>query len=114
MELLNLEELHVFACTLSISAGEYLRDQALLRAQRGPAEAYDLELSIKENAADLVTKADMHAERMISDAIRQRYPEHKCVSFGLWLRCDGSSSAYSQDHWRRELFCWRREAVPFR
>lgn len=79
MEGHNLPELHAFACHLAIEAGSYLRDQALLRTARNPAngEHYDLELEIKENAADLVTKADMHAERMISDAIRERYPEHK-------------------------------------
>jgi myo-inositol-1(or 4)-monophosphatase len=34
---------------------------------------------IKENAADLVTKADLHAEQMISNAIRERYPEHQII-----------------------------------
>lgn len=77
---LDLTELHKFAATLAIDAGSYLRDQALLRAQRGPAQAYNLELTIKENAADLVTKADMHAEQMISNAIRERYPDHKSVN----------------------------------
>ena len=108
MDSLDLPELHRFAAHLSIDAGSYLRDQALARASRTPSggKAYDLELEIKENAADLVTKvstrtsllsscstragcdraeltarattqADMHAEAMISDAIRERYPDHK-------------------------------------
>jgi myo-inositol-1(or 4)-monophosphatase len=80
MDSLNLPELHTFACTLAIDAGSYLRDQALARASRSSSSAYDLELTIKENAADLVTKADMHAEAMISDAIRKMYPGHKSVT----------------------------------
>lgn len=72
---LDLMEIHRFAAQLSIEAGSYLRDQALARASR--SHTYDLELVIKENAADLVTKADMHAEAMISDAIRERFPGHK-------------------------------------
>lgn len=74
--------LHAFAATLAIEAGSYLRDQALSRAYPSSvpgAAAYDLEMTIKENAADLVTKADLHAERMISEAIRERYPDHQII-----------------------------------
>ena len=49
---LDLTEIHTFACQLAIDAGSYLRDQALARASRARgAAAYDLELTIKENAA---------------------------------------------------------------
>lgn len=57
MDSLDLPSLHRFAAHLSIDAGAYLRDQALQRASRHPGSGhYDLELEIKENAADLVTK----------------------------------------------------------
>ncbi|GAA6060632.1 hypothetical protein JCM10212_006383 [Sporobolomyces blumeae] len=74
----DYSELHVFAATLAIQAGSYLRDQALARTQ-GAGAAFDESISIKENAADLVTHADMHAEQIISDAIRERYPDHKII-----------------------------------
>lgn len=49
---IDLVEIHTFACQLAIEAGSYLRDQALARASRARgAAAYDLELTIKENAA---------------------------------------------------------------
>ncbi|KAK4700417.1 hypothetical protein P7C70_g5831, partial [Phenoliferia sp. Uapishka_3] len=80
MARLDLAELHTFACQLSIDAGSYLRDQALARASRARgAVKTDLELTIKENAADLVTQADLHAEAMIMGAIRERYPQHKII-----------------------------------
>lgn len=47
-EPLDLDYIHRFAAKLAIEAGSYLRDQALARAS---AQSYDLELSIKENAA---------------------------------------------------------------
>lgn len=84
MDGLDFDELHRFAAHLAITAGVYLREQALLRAKlsrpssdAAPQEHYDLELSIKENDADIVTKADKHAEEIISDAIRTRFPAHR-------------------------------------
>ncbi|SCV67187.1 BQ2448_5833 [Microbotryum intermedium] len=74
---IDLDEVHRFASHLAILAGVYLGDQALQRASRQSGAHYDLELTIKENAADLVTKADKHAEEMISTAILQKYPQHK-------------------------------------
>ncbi|GAA5917075.1 hypothetical protein JCM5296_000012 [Sporobolomyces johnsonii] len=77
---LDLAAIHTFAATLAIRAGSYLRDQALQRTQAGGGGgAFDDSISIKENAADLVTHADMHAEKMISEAIKERYPEHKII-----------------------------------
>ncbi|SCZ96398.1 BZ3500_MvSof-1268-A1-R1_Chr8-2g10167 [Microbotryum saponariae] len=76
---IDLDEMHRFASHLAILAGVYLRDQALQRASRQSGAYYDLELTIKENAADLVTKADKHAEDMISTAILQKYPNHKII-----------------------------------
>jgi myo-inositol-1(or 4)-monophosphatase len=72
----DLPSLHAFAAHLAILAGSYLRDQALSRTQGG-GRSFDESITIKENAADLVTHADMHAEQLISDAIRDKYPEHK-------------------------------------
>jgi len=72
---LDLSALHAFAAQMSIMAGSYLRDQALARTQG--ARSFDESITIKENAADLVTHADMHAEQIISDAIREKYPDHK-------------------------------------
>ncbi|GAA5941435.1 inositol monophosphatase family protein [Sporobolomyces koalae] len=74
---IDLTELHRFAAQIAIQAGSYLRDQALQRTQGG--RTFDESISIKENAADLVTHADMHAEQLISDAIRQHYPGHKII-----------------------------------
>ncbi|GAA5915158.1 inositol monophosphatase family protein [Sporobolomyces salmoneus] len=74
---LDLSTLHAFAAKLAIEAGSYLRDQALQRTQGG--RTFDESISIKENAADLVTHADMHAEQLISDAIRKEYPDHKII-----------------------------------
>lgn len=80
-EILDLATLHHFAASLSILAGSYLRDQALARTFAGGAStALGESIEIKENAADLVTKADMHSEMLISDAIRERFPGHKYVS----------------------------------
>jgi len=72
---LDFSELHSFSAHLAILAGSYLREQALARTQG--ARSFDESITIKENAADLVTHADMHAEQLISDAIREKYPEHK-------------------------------------
>jgi hypothetical protein len=79
MEGLELQELHSFAATLAIDAGSYLREQALARASRNPANGqhYDLELEIKENSSDLLTKVDLHCEALISGAIQKRFPDHK-------------------------------------
>ncbi|GAA5833181.1 hypothetical protein JCM5353_009051 [Sporobolomyces roseus] len=74
---LDLSALHAFAAQMSIMAGSYLRDQALARTQG--ARSFDESITIKENAADLVTHADMHAEQIISDAIREKYPDHKII-----------------------------------
>lgn len=79
MDTLDLNSLHVFAATLAIQAGSYLRDEALARMSRSAPGHFDASIAIKENAADLVTKADMHAEQMISNAIRKAYPSHKII-----------------------------------
>ncbi|GAA6009399.1 hypothetical protein JCM10207_003764 [Rhodosporidiobolus poonsookiae] len=77
---LDLAELHRFAADIAIRAGSYLRDQALARTFAGGAStALGESIQIKENAADLVTRADMHSEQMISGAIRERYPGHKII-----------------------------------
>lgn len=78
---LDLSELHRFAAEAAILAGSYLRDSALARTTAGGASTtlHD-SIQIKENAADIVTKADMHAEELISGMIRERYPGHKSVA----------------------------------
>lgn len=76
---LDLTALHAFAAQLAIEAGSYLREQAISRAYPSAGPAYDLEMVIKENAADLVTKADLHAEQLITSAIKERYPEHQII-----------------------------------
>ncbi|GAA5988597.1 hypothetical protein JCM10908_003635 [Rhodotorula pacifica] len=77
---LDLAELHRFAAEAAILAGSYLRDSALARTTAGGAStALHDSIQIKENAADIVTKADMHAEELISGMIRQRYPDHKII-----------------------------------
>ena len=78
---IDLSELHRFAAEAAILAGSYLRDSALARTTAGGASTtlHD-SIQIKENAADIVTKADMHAEELISGMIRERYPGHKSVS----------------------------------
>ncbi|GAA6003954.1 inositol monophosphatase family protein [Rhodotorula paludigena] len=80
MDQLDLAEVHRFAARIAIEAGSYLRDQALARTQAGGAStALGDSIQIKENAADLVTKADMHSEHLISSAIRERFPGHKII-----------------------------------
>ncbi|KAI5474892.1 hypothetical protein MNV49_002314 [Pseudohyphozyma bogoriensis] len=78
---LDLDEIHRFACSIAIEAGSYLRDVTLARAGFGGTEDEDVLLGTaeKENAADIVTKADVEAERIISDAIRERYPGHQII-----------------------------------
>ncbi|GAA5872384.1 hypothetical protein JCM3774_004506 [Rhodotorula dairenensis] len=77
---LDLAELHRFAATAAVLAGAYLRDSALARTTAGGAStALHDSIQIKENAADIVTKADMHAEELISGMIRERYPDHKII-----------------------------------
>lgn len=78
---LNLEEIHTFAAQLAIEAGSFLWEQALERASASSSNEYDIGLAIKENAADLVTKADRHAELLISNAIARRFPSHKYLIF---------------------------------
>ncbi|KAK4047807.1 hypothetical protein OIV83_005149 [Microbotryomycetes sp. JL201] len=77
MDTLDLYELHRFAASIAIRAGSYLRDEALARMSRTRPAHFDATIAIKENAADLVTRADTHAEQLISDAIRETYPTHK-------------------------------------
>ncbi|BGP44091.1 hypothetical protein JCM10450v2_008308 [Rhodotorula kratochvilovae] len=80
LDAFDLAELHRFAADISIQAGSYLRDQQLARTRAGGASVHlDESIQIKENAADLVTKADMHSEELISNAIRERYPDHKII-----------------------------------
>ncbi|BGO96314.1 hypothetical protein NBRC10512_000352 [Rhodotorula toruloides] len=77
---LDVAELHRFAAEAAILAGSYLRDQALLRTQAGGAStSLDDSIQIKENAADIVTKADTHSEQMITGLIKERYPDHKII-----------------------------------
>ncbi|GAA6021500.1 hypothetical protein JCM8202_006398 [Rhodotorula sphaerocarpa] len=77
---LDLAELHRFAAEAAIRAGSYLRDSALARTAAGGAgTSFDESISIKENAADLVTKADTHSEELISRLIKERYPDHKII-----------------------------------
>ena len=112
---LDLAELHRFAAEAAILAGSYLRDSALARTTAGGASTtlHD-SIQIKENAADIVTKADMHAEELISGMIRERYPGHKSVSGRL---CSGQGEAKltrkgKQDHRRGELLCRAGQALP--
>ncbi|KAM0787160.1 hypothetical protein ACM66B_006410 [Microbotryomycetes sp. NB124-2] len=79
MDSLDMDELHRFAASVAIKAGSYLRDEALARMSRSRPAHFESTIAIKENAADLVTRADMHAEQLISDAIRQAYPAHKII-----------------------------------
>ena len=82
----DLHELHRFAADLACQAGAYLRDQQLARTRAGGASGHlDRSIEIKENAADIVTHADMHSEQLITSAIQQRYPSHKCVASRLVL-----------------------------
>jgi len=82
----DLDELHRFAADLACQAGAYLRDQQLARTRAGGASGHlDRSIEIKENAADIVTHADMHSEQLITSAIQQRYPSHKCVASRLVL-----------------------------
>ncbi|GAA5897606.1 hypothetical protein JCM8208_000208 [Rhodotorula glutinis] len=76
----DLDELHRFAADLACQAGAYLRDQQLARTRAGGASgSLDRSIEIKENAADIVTHADMHSEQLITNAIRERYPGHKII-----------------------------------
>ncbi|GAA6030612.1 hypothetical protein JCM8097_006236 [Rhodosporidiobolus ruineniae] len=77
---LDLPTLHRFACELAVTAGSYLRDQAIARTYAGGAStAFGDSIQIKENATDLVTRADKHSEEMISGMIKERYPTHKII-----------------------------------
>ncbi|KPV72852.1 uncharacterized protein RHOBADRAFT_29523 [Rhodotorula graminis WP1] len=76
----DLDELHRFAADIACEAGAYLRDQQLARTRAGGASGHlDRSIEIKENAADIVTHADMHSEQLITNAIKQRYPTHKII-----------------------------------
>lgn len=92
----DLEAIHDFATSLCMRAGSALRANALHRAQSGylsassagvgPSRATDaavadtLNIQDKDSNVDIVTDVDIAVEKLILDAIRERWPEHKLLA----------------------------------
>ena len=63
MEAIDLQEVHDFLVDLAHKAGETITN--------AKPKAHDT----KKNSADLVTKTDQAVEKMVSTALKQKYPD---------------------------------------
>lgn len=66
----SLKDIHDFACDLAKQAGQLIADK---RAQGNLAENY-------KGQHELVTDADIAADKMIIEAIQARFPDHRLMS----------------------------------
>lgn len=127
----DLLQAHDFCVSIAIRAGAYLRGQAASRAGLTGQPAAMLSATIKMSSVDIVTEADMEvgmmfwlhteaqlnlsrqSERMISEAIRERYPDHQWAENDRpgWLEETSVDALHCQNHWRGKLLCWSREKI---
>ncbi|KAI3340115.1 inositol monophosphatase [Ustulina deusta] len=73
----ELGEIYDFAVQLGKDAGRLLMDFA--RARWGDQGSGEQLFSEKDNAVDIVTKADEDVEAFIMSSIEQKYPSHKFI-----------------------------------
>lgn len=84
---LDLQEVLDFAISLSKQAGEAIVQGSETRFKN--ATGFDE----KKNTADLVTETDQNTEKLVCEAIKDKYPDHKyvgCVPHPTpmyWLTC---------------------------
>lgn len=90
---LNLEELHDFATSLALRAGDALRQAAFARTQRGGAALHASQKA--GGSTDIVTQVDEDIEALIVAAIRERYPKHDIIAEESYST--GGSAAFSID-----------------
>ncbi|KIY64163.1 hypothetical protein CYLTODRAFT_381225 [Cylindrobasidium torrendii FP15055 ss-10] len=69
----ELRTIHDFTCDIARKSGEYLRNDQIRR------RSVALGTREKLNAVDLVTDADTTVEKLIHDAVAQRFPEHDFI-----------------------------------
>lgn len=67
---IDLQEVHDFLVTIAQRAGERIL------AATGPASSIS---ATKSSGIDLVTETDQAVEKMVSEALREKYPEFKYV-----------------------------------
>ena len=70
---LDLQEVLDFAISLSKQAGEAIVQGSETRFKN--ATGFDE----KKNTADLVTETDQNTEKLVCEAIKDKYPDHKYV-----------------------------------
>jgi myo-inositol-1(or 4)-monophosphatase len=63
-----------FAVKLAFKAGEII-----LRASKDRAGGKGGTINDKKNRIDLVTETDQAVEKMVSESLRERFPDHKFV-----------------------------------
>ncbi|WFD29804.1 inositol-phosphate phosphatase [Malassezia sp. CBS 17886] len=75
---LDLDEVLNFAIALSQSAGKAIEAGSATRFES--AAGFDE----KKNTADLVTETDQNTEKLVCEAIKAKYPDHKFIGEESW------------------------------
>ncbi|EDP44752.1 hypothetical protein MGL_1234 [Malassezia globosa CBS 7966] len=75
---LDLQEVLDFAISLSKQAGEAIVQGSETRFKN--ATGFDE----KKNTADLVTETDQNTEKLVCEAIKDKYPDHKFIGEETW------------------------------
>ncbi|KAI0415944.1 inositol monophosphatase [Xylaria grammica] len=89
----ELDEIYDFAVALGKEAGRLLMDFARARwGDRGSSEGAEPLFSEKDNAVDIVTKADEDVEAFIKRSIEAKYPAHKFIGEETYSK--GASREY--------------------
>ncbi|CAJ2499641.1 Uu.00g024940.m01.CDS01 [Anthostomella pinea] len=86
----ELGDVYAFAVQLGKDAGNMLMDFA--RARWGDKGVGEQSFSEKDNAVDIVTKADEDVEAFIKNSIEKRYPSHKFLGEETYAK--GGSREY--------------------
>ncbi|KAI0440800.1 inositol monophosphatase [Xylaria telfairii] len=89
--LLPLDEIYEFAIQLGKDAGQLLMDFAKARWEHTGSGEEQL-FSEKDNAVDIVTKADEDVEAFIKSSIEKKYPSHKFIGEETYSK--GASREY--------------------
>lgn len=63
----NLQEVHDFLITVAKKAGEMITSARPIQSDSGS----------KKNSADLVTETDQAVEKMVTETVREKYPDFK-------------------------------------
>ena len=69
MSAVNLQEVHDFLIEIAHRAGEMIMSAKPREADAGQ----------KKNSADIVTETDQAVEKMVSTALKERFPDFECA-----------------------------------